>query len=482
MSSETRKFGQALIIGGSIAGLLSARVLSQHFEKVIVLERDTLPAGPEARKGAPQGHHIHALLEAGLRILDDLFPGMTREMESEGVERIDMARDAAWLQSGSWKARYEGDVESILVSRPFLESKVRGRVAALPNVELREGVSVEHLVLDATNRRVVGVRVKGPEGEQELHGALVVDASGRGSRTPQWLELLGFGAVAQEQVRIDLGYTSRLYERPEGVDAWKILVINGRAPDASRSGFISNVEGHRWIVSLNGYFGDHAPTHDAGFLEFARQLPTSHLYDCIRQARPLSAPVLHKISSSRWLHYERLARMPAGLVLVGDAVCSLNPVFGQGMTVAALGAKLLGEGLTRSRGAAEGPPAEMSRRFQKELGKVVGLCWMLTTTQDLAYPRAEGARKPGLKLLQWSFNNMIDLTSVDARACQRFYDVLHMRKGLEGLLDPVFARALLGYNLKSLVIPRAQRANLDTLPPHPSAPPPRPSGRLDNAA
>ncbi|ATB31260.1 NAD(P)/FAD-dependent oxidoreductase [Melittangium boletus] len=482
MSSQTRKFGQAVVIGGSIAGLLSARVLSEHFEKVIVLERDPFPSGPETRKGAPQGHHVHALLEAGLKVLEELFPGMPREMEGEGVERIDMARDAAWLQSGSWKTRYEGNVESILVSRPFLEWKVRGRVAALPNVELRQGISVEQLRLDAARTRVSGVKVKGPEGEQVLDSALVVDASGRGSRTPQWLEALGFGTVPQEQVRIDMGYTSRFYERPAGFDAWKILVINGRAPETRRSGFISNVEGNRWIVSLNGYFGDHAPVDDQGFLEFARRLPTPHLYEYIRQARPLTPPSLHKISASRWLHYERMARMPEGLVLLGDSVCSLNPVFGQGMTVAALGAKLLGDTLSRARGTPSGPPLELTRRFQKDLGKIVGLCWFLTTTQDLAYPEAEGHRKPGLKFLQWSFNNMIDLTSVDAHACQRFYDVLHMRKGLEGLLDPGFARALLTYNLKSLLVPRARRANLDTLPPHPSARGGKDAGRMDSAA
>ncbi|MFY0573326.1 FAD-dependent oxidoreductase [Cystobacter fuscus] len=233
MKPSTHRFGQAVIIGGSIAGLLSARVLADHFDKVLVLEREPFPEGPEARKSTPQGRHIHAVLEAGLKTMEGLFPGLRRELETGGVEFIDMARDAAWLQSGSWKARYEGDIETILVSRPFLEWKIRGRVAALPNVELRTGYGVEELVLDASRTRAVGVKVKGPEGEQEIPGALIVDTSGRGSRAPQWLEELGFGQVEQEQVRIDLGYTSRLYERPRASTRGRSSCSMARRPRAS---------------------------------------------------------------------------------------------------------------------------------------------------------------------------------------------------------------------------------------------------------
>lgn len=467
MQSSKRGFGQAVVIGGSIAGLLSARVLSDHFEKVIILERDPLPEGPEARKSAPQARHIHAVLEAGLKALDSLFPGLLQELVHEGADLVDLARDAAWLQSGSWKPRYEGGPQSILVSRPFLEWKVRGRVTALPNVEVRQGYGVEELLTDAARKRVTGVKVKGPEGEQTLEGELVVDASGRGSRAPHWLEALGYGRPEEEQVGIDLGYTSRLYERPAGFDDWKILVVNGRAPEARRAGFISNVEGGRWIVSLNGYFGDHAPTDDAGFLEFARGLPTPHLYEYIRQAKPLTAPVSYKIPTSRWMHYEKMARFPEGFVLLGDTVCALNPVFGQGMTVVGLAAKLLGEHVARARTSSGGLHQGLARSFQKELSKIIGLCWFLTTTMDLAHPETRGKRPFGLKALLWSVQNMIDLTSQDVESCRAFYDVLHMRKGVEGLLQPGFVAALMSYNLKSLVIPREQRANLTTLPPPP---------------
>ncbi|PTL82313.1 hypothetical protein DAT35_19880 [Vitiosangium sp. GDMCC 1.1324] len=471
-----------MVIGGSIAGLLSARVLSDHFEKVIILEREPLPEGPEARKSTPQGRHIHALLEAGLKTLDALFPGMVQEMVREGVDLVDMARDAVWLQSGSWKVRYESGIQSILASRPFLEWKVRGRVTALPNVEVRQGYGVEELVADASRQRVTGVKVKGPQGEQFLEAELVVDTSGRGSRAQHWLETLGYSRPEEEQVGIDLGYTSRFYERPAGFDDWKIMVVNGRAPEAKHSGFIANVEGGRWIVSLNGYFGDHAPTDEAGFLEFARKLPTPYLYEYIRNAKPLTAPVTHKIPSSRWLHYERMERFPEGFVLLGDAVCALNPVFGQGMTVISLGAKILGEAVARARTSPGGLHQGMSHGFQKELGKLVGTCWSLTTTLDLAHPETRGKRPPGLKAALWTIQNMVDLTSVDAKSCHAFYEVLHMRKGMEGLLQPGFAATLLGYSLKSLFVPREKRANLTTLPPPPGKRTPADAEPVDAAA
>ncbi|HZI06944.1 MAG TPA: hypothetical protein VEZ71_23165, partial [Archangium sp.] len=258
--------------------------------------------------------------------------------------------------------------------------------------------------------------------------------------------------------------------------------VSGRAPESRRAGFIADVEGGRWIVSLNGYFGDHPPTDDAGFVEFARGLPSPHIHEYIRHAKPLTPAVSHKIPTSRWMHYEKMARVPEGFVLLGDTVCALNPVFGQGMTVICLGAKLLGEHVARARTSPGGLHQGLARGFQKELGKIVGLCWFLTTTMDLAYPEAQGKRPFGLKAVQWSVQNMIDLTSLDAKACQAFYEVLHMRKGMGGLLQPGFAAALMAYNLKSLLVPREQRANLTTLPPPPGGRAPPVAPREQDAA
>ncbi len=483
MSTGQRAFGQAIVIGGSIAGLLSARVLADYFEKVVILEREPLPDGPEPRKGAPQGRHIHAVLEAGLKVLEELFPGLVQELEREGVDFIDMGEESVWHHCGTWKVRYESGIRTILCSRPHLEWKVRSRVTPLPNVELREGYTVEELLTDDSRARVLGVKVKGPEGEQTLQADLVVDASGRGSRAPQWLEALGHGQPEEEQVGVDMAYTSRFYERPADFDAWKIMAVYARAPEARRSGFVANVEGNRWIVSLNGYFGDHPPTDDAGFLEFARNLPVPHLYEAIRQAKPLTQPVTFKISASRWLHYERMERFPEGFVLLGDAVCAFNPIYGQGMTVISLGARMLGKCMAEQARSTPGDMRGLSRRFHKKLAGVISLSWFLATTMDLRYPQTRGKRPFGLGLVQWSIMNLLDLTSLDREACQEFYKLLHLRGGMELLLKPKLVLSLLTYSLKSLFVPLERRANVTTLPPRPAGQR-KPVGgeRMDTAA
>ncbi len=470
-------------MGGSIAGLLSARVLSEHFEQVVIVERDPLPEGPEPRKAVPQGRHIHAMLEAGLKVLESLYPGLLQELVAGGANRIDMGRDSAWFHYGAWKPRFVSGYETILCSRPYLEWKIRERTVTLPNVELRQGYAVQGLLTEATRARVTGVRLEGPEGEETLEADLVVDATGRGSRAPQWLEQLGYGRPEEEQVGFDLAYTSRIYElSPHPSRDWKSLALYGRAPDNWRSGFLTQVEGGRWIASLNGYFGDHPPTDEQGFLEFARGLPTPHLHEALRGAKPLTPPVMHKIPTSRWLHFERMRRFPDGLVLLGDSVCALNPVYGQGMTVISLGARLLGECVAAQARSAPGNLQGLSRRFQKKLAGTIGLSWMLATTMDLIYPKTRGRRPPGLKLLQWSVGNLLDLTSLDEAACEQFYRVLHLRGGMEVLLQPRLALALTAYSLKSLFVPLAQRVNLDRMPRAPGLQAPVDEERLDTAA
>lgn len=465
MSNSVRKYGHAVIIGGSMAGLVNARVLADYFDKVTVLDRDERPQGPQPRKGTPQAQHLHVLLEAGKQVLDGLFPGLTRDMVNEGVTVIDAGRDFAWQHFGVWKVRAECGIETILCTRPYLEWNVYQRVKALPNVHFRERVTVETLSTDEAKQRVTGVKLKGPDGEESLEADLVVDSSGRGTRAPRWLEELGYGRPEEEKVGIDLTYTSRFYRRPAGFkDEWKLLVQYPRSPDGWRAGLIANVEEDRWIVSMNGYFGDHAPTDDQGFLEYARSLPRPGVYDYIQDAEPLSAPVMHKIPTSRWLHYERLPRFPDRLIVTGDAVCSFNPIFGQGMTTASLGAKLLGE-LIRDRGlSTPGGLDGIAEQFRRKLPGIIRVPWFMTSVMDMHYPQATGSRPPGVSVMHWFLGRLIELTSVDANVYHQFLRVLHMRDGLESFLQPGMALPVLAYGAKSLFVPLAERANVSQMP------------------
>ncbi|HLM48622.1 MAG TPA: hypothetical protein VK458_32460, partial [Myxococcaceae bacterium] len=264
---------------------------------------------------------------------------------------------------------------------------------------------------------------------------------------------------------IDLGYTSRLYKRPASFrDDWKLLVQYPRSADAWRAGLIASVEEDRWLVSVNGYFGDHAPTDDQGFLEFTRSLARPGVYDYIKDAEPLSAPVTHKIPTSRWLHYERLPRFPERLVVLGDAVCSFNPIFGQGMTTASLGAKLLGAFL-RERGlSTPGGLDGVSEQLRHKLPEIIRIPWFMASVMDMYYPQTTGSRPPGLGLMHWLLGRLIEMTSVDATVYHQFLQVLHMNQGLESFLRPGTALPVLAYGAKSLFVPLAERANVDRMP------------------
>lgn len=474
MVSTKRDFGHAIIIGGGIAGLLSARVLADSFQTVTLLERDPAREGAEVRRGVPQAQHVHFLLEAGYKVLDSLFPGLVDELRREGAELIDPCRDFACYHAGTWKARFTSDMRTLLCTRTLLEEQVRRRVAALPNVELRQGCTVEELLTEGSRMRASGVRLKSPLGVERLSACLVVDASGRNTRTPRWLDMLGYGRPEEEEIGLDLAYTSRLYAPPPDFRGdWKMMAVHGSPPDAWRVGFLSRVEGDRWMVSLGGVFGDHPPTDEQGFQAFLETLPTGELARALEGAKPLTAPVTHKVPPSRWIHYERLRHWPEGFVVLGDAVCSLNPIHGQGMAVACMSARLLGECVTAQARRSPGSVRGLARDFQKKLRNLLLEPWLLSATLDLRDPRARGKRFPGMKALRWALGNMEDLTSLDAKACERFYEVLHMRQGVKSLLKPELLRAFAQYGLGSLVLPLRLRANTQSLPRAPEPPAPR---------
>ncbi|NTX63600.1 FAD-dependent monooxygenase [Myxococcus sp. CA051A] len=466
MNMAGRGLGSAVVIGGSMAGLLAARVLADHFEKVILVERDLRAEGPVPRKGLPQGVHLHVLLDTGRRILDQSFPGLFEQLQEQGAELIDSSRDVAWHHFGVWKKRYTSGIPLLLCTRTLLEWNVLRRVKERPNVEFREGCSVEGLLADERGGRVTGLRVKTAQGDESWEADLVVDASGRGSRMPQWLEALGHARPEEEQVHVDLAYTSGLYAPPPRFHReWKALMQYPRPPSTWRAGFISSVEGGRWLVTLNGYFGDHAPTEPEGFLEFARSLSRPDLYDYLRDARPLGPLSTHKVKDTRWRHYERLARFPEGLVVLGDAACAFNPLFGQGMSVAGLGAELLDTCLREQ--ARRGDLTGLAQHFRRRLPEVIRLPWFMSTSMDLQYPQATGERAPGLGALHWYIRQLMERSSTDAGVHRRFNRVLHLQTGLGAVLHPFVALPVLTHGARSLVVPLQRLANTETRPPPP---------------
>jgi len=437
----------ALVIGGSIAGLLASRILSTRFDRVTVVERDNFSREPVPRKGIPQASHTHIMLRRGTDILEHLFPGIRGQLVAAGAPLVDMANDIAWLTPFGWGVRFPSELVMLACSRDLLEWSVRRRVAALPNVRFLESAEVNGL-LPAAGRTayVAGVKFRfrgGRDSEQEVLSAdFVVDASGRSSRATRWLKELGYEPPKEVVIDAHLGYTSRLYRIPKGFDAgWKGAYIQLAPPEHTRGGALLPIEGDRWLVTLAGTGRDYPPTEDRDFLEFARSLRASIVYDAIKGAEPLSRISGYRATENRIRRYDELSRQPHNFVVAGDALCSFNPVYGQGMTIAALGAKVLEACFEERR---EGDFDGLSSRFQKRLTKVNAAPWALATAQDFRVRGVTGG-SPGLveRYMGRYMDRVVRLSTENERVRLTLLEVMNMLRSPSALFGPGVALKVL---------------------------------------
>ena len=430
MPHTDRTARRAVVIGASMSGLLAARVLSDHVDEVIVLERDTPGDAPAHRKGVPQGRHAHGLLAAGYDAFERLFPGLGDDLTRGGATFGDAAQDLRWFQAGVYKLRFASGVGGVFMSRPLLEAAVRRRVVGLPNVTLRRGVDACAPV--HVGGAVTGVACRSADLVIEtIHADLVVDASGRGSRAPAWLAAMGFDEPAEEEVRADVTYTTREFERrPGDLDGALGMIVPPNAPHETRGAALLAMEGDRWILTLIGMVGDRATADDAGFLAFARSLGAAEIGALAATARPVTDYVTYRFPASVRRRYERLRRFPRGFVVVGDALASFNPIFGQGMTVAAH------EALALDAALRAGPLDTVAPRFFPRAARVIDNPWTLAAGEDLRYPQVPGARPLPLRVLHRYIGAVHAASAVDPHVCRAFHRVSNMLDAPPALLRP----------------------------------------------
>ena len=449
----------AIVIGGSIAGLLSARVLAEHFDQVTVIERDRFPDGPEFRKGVPQARHTHILLMQGRLILERLFPGLERELVAAGASTINFPADVAWLSPVGWGKRFTSALITYACSRERLEWSIRQRLAAFSNVQFVEECEVTDLLANADRTGVVGVRTRfrhlsSSEDSQiaEHYAELVIDTSGRSSRSPQWLAALGYPAPQETTVNSFLGYASRYYARPADFQAdWKLLIVQGKPPTFPRGGVIFPIEEDRWIVTLAGAAHDYPPTDEDGFLAFARSLRSPVLSNALERAIPLSAIYGYQSTENRLRHYERLTRWPENFVVLGDAVCTFNPAYGQGMTVAGLDALLLDQTLKTHRSATSNLSG-WALNFQRQLAKSNQTAWLMATGEDFRYPLTEGGQRTWTtKCLHWYMDRVLLLAARQPAVYIAFESVVHLLKPPTTLFHPAILARVLGLLAQSVI-------------------------------
>jgi 2-polyprenyl-6-methoxyphenol hydroxylase-like FAD-dependent oxidoreductase len=425
----------AVVIGGSVAGLCVARVLADHFARVTVVERDVPPQATLFRVGAPQARHPHVLLKGGELALDQLFPGLHQELLGYGALLINAGRDLALQLFGQWRRPYRSAIDVIACSRPLLESALYRRLASHPGVLFIHEREVVGLCTDERRTHVTGVQLRTRNGHALDQGTvieanLVVDASGRSSRAPQWLAALGYPPPAETSINAHAGYATRIYQRPTDFQpGWKVLASMPVAPALTRGGLILPMERDRWHVALIGMAGDYPPTEDGAFLEFARSLPDPQLYTAIRQAQPLNDISGFRTTDNRLRRYDRLPRYLEGFLVCGDSVYALNPVYGQGMSVAALSALAIERCLREQcRAQPDGEMRGLARRVQTRIGKVVAGPWQMATDEDRRWPATEGADPLPLaaRLLQRYAGQVLHTMLSDAVVAEAFTRVQQM--------------------------------------------------------
>jgi 2-polyprenyl-6-methoxyphenol hydroxylase-like FAD-dependent oxidoreductase len=433
MSHRTRD--HAVVVGGSIAGLLAARVLSESYVDVTVLDRDELAADGAARRGVPQARHIHALLAGGQQVLERLFPGLTTELASFGAPVGDALADTRLVFGGHRLASAHAGLTMVSASRTLLEARIRARVASLPGVRFAPASDAVGLRVSSDQRRITGVRqLRRTDGsvEETIDADVVVDASGRNSRAPMWLDALGFIGPGEQRVAVDVGYATRRYRlAPDTLDG-AVGFLQGPTPDRLRGGALTRLEDDVWMLTVFGLLGDHPPICPSGFDGFAGTLEAPEVHRAIGSGVPIDDPVPFRFPANVRRRYELRSDLPHGFVVIGDAMCSFNPIYGQGMTVAALQADAL-------RNCLRDGDRDLAHRFHQAAAHVVEVAWRMATGADLALPDVEGRRTVQVRVLNAYTKRLLALAARDANAAVAFLRVAGMVDPPPTLLRPGLA-------------------------------------------
>lgn len=436
-TTRVRGAHHAVVVGGGFAGLVAARVLGDRFRSVTVLEQDALTPHAGHRRGTPQSRHPHALLAAGARVLEGLFPGLRDELTARGAPVSDFGRFPMLYPTG-WSPQVPTDLVLQTFSRPLLEAAIRRRVLTHRAVSLLDGARVTELVTESPRSlppargRVVGVRTAAGA---SYPADLVVIATGRHSRLPEWLRARGLAGPEVLSVDGRLSYASRLYRRSADlVPDWQASLQATLAPTADRGGTVLAIEDEQWLVCLFGANGRLAPTDPEGFGAYAAALENPHIREITGAAEPLGPVYRYAGLGGEWRRYDRLRPWPGGLVVLGDALCSLNPLYGHGMTVAALQAELLARTLDSGR------RADAAARFQRRSARTLRLAWFMSASLDRGWAGNGGSTVSTLSrhLLRGMLRRIPD----DPGLYRAFLEVQHMLAPPTALLTPLLTPAL----------------------------------------
>jgi 2-polyprenyl-6-methoxyphenol hydroxylase-like FAD-dependent oxidoreductase len=450
MDSQFGYLGErAVVLGASMGGLLAARVLADFFRTVTVIERDELPDDPVSRRGVPQGRHVHALLARGAQTLEEFFPGFLDELVAAGAPVLDDRElSNRYTSFGGHEVLRSGTITGdhkanplYMPSRPLLEWHVGRRLQAIENVTIHSGQDVAELTAAADGHRVTGVRVVDRAGgaQRELTADLVVDAMGRGAHTPALLDNLGYGRPVEDHIVMHTTYVSQPQRIPPGT-LKEMLFLIGPAPGRPTGAFLFGYEHDTWIFTVFGMVGHEPPGDLAGMLSFAERFAPAQLLAAVRAGEQLGPVVRHRMPSSQWRRYDKMRRLPDGLLVCGDAICSFNPIYGQGMSVAALDALALRDSL-------RGGVTDLPRRYFRVAAKAIGVAWQTGAASDLSFPEVEGRRTRSMRLTNRLVDLVLTAAESDGVVANQFLRVTGLIDSPIRLLRPSFLYRVAAVNL-----------------------------------
>ena len=461
----------AIVIGGSMAGLCTARVLSDHFDTVTVIDRDSFPDGALERAGVPQSRHVHALLVRGRQELNRFFPGFDSLMLERGAHDIDFGNDFATLRPWGWERRHPTGMMTLFASRNLIESTVRELFRKLPNVELREQTSVTGLGMTTHgHKRIDQVHIAPRQdgAPSTIQAELVVDASGRASKAPDWLQELGLTPPKETIVNSYSGYSSRWFQAPPDDQLpaewwWKGIWLEPEVPGGMLAGVLFPVEQGRWIVTLGGVAKNYPPKDEAGFMDAVSQLRSPILAEAVRLAEPISPVYCNRAMANRFRRYEKWNERVEGFIAVGDSTCAFNPIYGQGMTTGTLSAGALQKCLKKY-----GPThPKLARHFFQAQAQVQSDPWGLATGADFTYPSTEGERPVGSRIFAPYMKALFTTANKDMELHRHIDEVIQMLKPPSHFFTPaVMARVARG-TLQRWLQRKSEQHVAPAMPPTP---------------
>jgi 2-polyprenyl-6-methoxyphenol hydroxylase-like FAD-dependent oxidoreductase len=438
------KLQHAIVIGGSMAGMCAARILADHFETVTIVDRDHFPDGAFERAGVPQSRHVHVLLARGRQELERLFPGFEQTVLSRGALDTDFGWDFAALRKNGWAPREKQGIKLLHGSRVLLEAVVRELLRKHGNVGFVEATRITGLIVDDGRSRVLGVKTISGDNRAttgELLANLVVDASGRSSKAPNWLEEIGFPAPEEIIVDSHSGYASRWFQAPSPELRpkewwWKAAWIDPKIGENPFAGVLFPVENNRWVVSIAGVGKNYPPSDEDAYMAALTRLRSPLIAEAVKHATPISPVYSHRSFANRWRRYDKWSVNLGGFVALGDSACAFNPVYGQGMTTGALSALALRDTIVKLGLDHPGLPG----KFHAAQAKLQKAPWGMATGADFAVPEVDGYQPISNRIFDPLFRLIMEYSADDPIVRMKVGKVIHMLRPPSDLVAP----ALLG--------------------------------------